>query len=435
MNVELLPWQKEAIDFIMKDERELKVLAVSAGYGSGKSMMAAFASILLSIKNAPEPVYACSISNVQLEKTLYREMLLLLDRIGIKAKTAFSGGKQYVSFKFQKKNCMIRLVGLENPDTLIGASVSAIVLDECARIKNELNDGRKLINILLSRIRSENKHLRFIAVSSPDIQEDEWFKTLCERKLITDCDFKFIKATTYDNIICGGQLAKQFIDANKHDPRVIQAFIYGEFVNYRQGAAYHSFDRERNLADVQFDPKYPITISLDFNIDPAVALFGQYKKGILYIFKEYYLNNSTSIDIAEKFLAEYNHPITLVGDKTGWNRTSAVGFGPWQAIKNTIEQKQRWDVSIATRPGQANPPVIASVDFSNKCLYNSKVIIDKTACPKLLKDLELVGWSTTKNGTLDKSKKELSHLADAFNYLCWHHLHEEKTIGIKAYTE
>lgn len=428
--IKLFPWQLKAMEDVTRPSDELEVISVASGYGAGKSVFAALSSIWLSIKNYPEPVLACSISNVQLQKSLFKETKRILDEFNIKNSSPFSGGKQQINFTFNKKKHTIFFSGLENLDSVIGMSVSSIIMDECARIPNERNGQQSVLNTLLSRIRTQShiKHKKFICVSTPDLSEDDWFRKLCEKDLLDpSVPIHFHNITTYDNVVNGKQTAQNIISANKHNPKIIDAFVYGKFINYKEGAVYYGYSEDRNKKPITFDPdKHKLYIGLDFNINPAIALYSFFENNTLYVFKELFVKNYSTEQLIKDYIVpstKVESQILFIGDASGWSRHAATQQSCWGAVQKTMKDLKRNNFDILTKQGTKNDLVSIQVERTNKNLYHGNIIIDPS-CQYLIRDLQYVTWG--KGNEVNKSKQDMTHLSDALNYLV-KHFFEEKT--------
>lgn len=87
-------------------------------------------------------------------------------------------------------------------------------------------------------------------------------------------DSIFIPSRTIDNV---ENLPAEFIDdmTSTVDEETAKKVLWGDMARRRKGRAYNAFSHLNQLETIQYDPDRTLYVSLDFNKNPAVALYVQ----------------------------------------------------------------------------------------------------------------------------------------------------------------
>ena len=218
-------------------------------------------------------------------------------------------------------------------------------------------------------------------------------------------DSKVITASSFDNTY----LPDGYIETmqSSFSSQFARQEIYGEFVNIAAGRIFYAFERESHTTDISFNHDRICHTGMDFNRSPMSAVTSFIERNILYVFKEHYIKDSNTDQMARKLLDEFG-PHTIYPDATGRAiKTSAAG---------------RSDHSILKEYGfkimhNNNPFRMDRYNVVNKLFEDCKLMIDKS-CVNLIRDLEQLSF---KEGTNlpDTSNPDLGHLTDALGYLCY----------------
>lgn len=95
------------------------------------------------------------------------------------------------------------------------------------------------------------------------------------------------------------------------------------------GRVYYPFDRREHVGHFQFNPKLPIWVGMDFNIDPmSTVIFQQQPSGELWAVDEIVLFGSNTEEICEELERRYwrhQKQITIYPDPAGGQRQHARG--------------------------------------------------------------------------------------------------------------
>ena len=179
------------------------------------------------------------------------------------------------------------------------------------------------------------------------------------------------------------------------------------------GRVYHAFDRRIHLGDYPFDPKLPIWIGQDFNIDPMSSVILQpQENGEVWVVDEIVLFGSNTQETAEEVERRY------------WRQVKQVRFYPDPAGANRSHTRGESDLDILRDKGfkhmkfrRKHPRVADRINAVNRMLMSAngtvRLRVDRK-CKHLIEALEQVIY---KPGTREVDKTmNIEHSADALGY-------------------
>ena len=306
--------------------------------------------------------------------------------------------------KFVTPYGTVKIYQLQKPQRIIGAELNYIGFDEfdIESYKNCDIAFKKAIG----RMRGSNDCELFI-VSTPEGYH------YCHKIFVEDDneDRLLIHGKTKDNTYLPDNYIR-LLESN-YDEKMLQAYMEGQFVNLSRGATYYAFNREEHTGQVQYNPRLPVRISMDWNVDPLCAIIWQKytQKPYIRVVSEIALYHRGEGDLMTQRMCDdirdtyKNARYIAYPDATGSSRHSSAQFS---------------DIDIVRRNGfrimvkHINPRVVNRVNAVNNNLAKGNVLIDKS-CKMLIGDLEKV---TNKEGSrdIDKTNKALTHMSDAFGY-------------------
>ena len=293
----------------------------------------------------------------------------------------------------------ILLRSAENWRRMAGLNLWGFFLDEADLMKDD-----SAWQMGLSRLRDGNVFTAS-ACSTPEgygWMWEKWEDQVGE-------GYELIRGKTQDNRF----LPPEFIQSLKenYDSRLLQAYLYGKWINLQRGQTYYRFNREVNVDErVQYNKDMPIAVGMDFNTDPCCAvLFQQYTEApFIRVFDEVSLSHSEGQLLTERVANEIkmrypDNSYVVIPDPAGSARSTSG-----RRSDHTILR----DCGMDVRADRRHPPVVDRVNCVNKRLDN---IVIHPKCKNLIKDFEQV---VNKEGTreIDKSNKKLTHMTDAFGY-------------------
>lgn len=216
----------------------------------------------------------------------------------------------------------------------------------------------------------------------------------------------------------------------------------GSFVNF-SGRAYYSFDENIHCAPLSYNPKAPLIICFDFNVDPGVAAICQEQRlpngleGTGVIGEIYIPRNSNTLLVLNKIVNDWHKHegfFVLYGDSTGGSRGSAkVQGSDWILILQRMRQEFGGD-RVMLRVPSFNPRERDRVNAVNSRLKSMtgevRMMVDPHKAPNVVKDFEGVTVLEGGCGEIDKrADARLTHISDAIGYYIVHEFPIKRRYG------
>jgi hypothetical protein len=207
--------------------------------------------------------------------------------------------------------------------------------------------------------------------------------------------------------------------------------IMAEFRDLHAGSAYVNFGDHNLRTSSPFtrdgslvSPHLPIVVALDFNLAPAIALFGQERNGEFYWFDEIYVERSHTQEIALEIVSrlkqrDNKQPVTIIGDATGKaGQRAAMGRSDYSIIEEILTNAR---IPFVNKTPDSNPSVRDRVNVVNSKLRaadgGAHVWLHPDRCPRLKRDIQRVAWKKGLTDKLDQTTDPtLTHLSDAMGY-------------------
>ena len=214
---------------------------------------------------------------------------------------------------------------------------------------------------------------------------------------------------------------------DNYDDKLLEAYINGNFINLTQGATYYAFNRDKHTGRYNYNPRLPLHCGFDFNNFPLSTVVCQRQSdGSLQVIKEIVLSHQGDGDLPTQRMCsavkEYfpNNIYYAYPDATGSSKHSSAMYSDISIIR-----KNGFNVQVA----HINPKVVNRVNSVNNQLAKNNIKIDNS-CKALIKDFEqVVNKENTRD--IDKSNPNLTHMSDAFGYLCnWLYPVTKPSIGV-----
>jgi hypothetical protein len=224
--------------------------------------------------------------------------------------------------------------------------------------------------------------------------------------------------------------------ARELDPQSYAQEFGAEFVSVSRHRVYYPFDRKIHVKPLLFEFRRPVVWSIDFNVNPMCMLLMQRADNDeVHVIDEIVLPNAHTAAACDAFLEriEVYHrmvpmswrpmQIHVFGDASGNQKRTAAADTDWTIIKTHFFAKWVGTYHPTYRIQSSNPPVRDRVNCVNSRLRNThgepRLFVDPK-CRELVKDLDLVAWSTDSTGAvtseIDKSDRARTHCSDALGY-------------------
>jgi len=427
---------QEQREFIESEKQNLLFLG---GRGAGKTYAGALWAFRMMVQYPDIPIPGIITANTydQLQKYTLNTLLQILTEAEVPFVygVAPPAGWPETRFKANKHNNVLSLANgaqaqcasLEKYPFLRGGNSSFWWGDESRDYNPEV------IPVIQGRFRGMPQGWVYYTrlTSTPKGHDHQYYRFMAEgdedEEMPRLPDSAWIRASTEKNIY-EPDLAERL--RASYGKRYATQEISAEIINIKQGRVY-DFDRHRHTADLKYAGE-PVIFSMDFNIDPAVALVMSIDVGrrTVRVWDEIVLRGGKHTwDVCREFKRRWgkrlpvfkNGPrtfrrITIDGDPSCRQRGANAPRTNLDIILNEFKDEFVIDNAFKNKAK-------TQLDYANFCnaLFDSDgaILIDKT-CKNLIRDLEEVVWDD--KGKIDKSDDRLTHFTDAFKYPVGHRL-------------
>lgn len=299
----------------------------------------------------------------------------------------------------------IQLKGADRPDTLRGRGVDFLVLDEFQDFRPNVW-GEVLYPTLTT-----TKGKAFI-IGTP--KSFNHFYQLWRNGQIARNrrDFKWF-SWQFKTITSPFFPPSEIAAARKNlDPRTFRQEFEASFESM-SGRVYYAFDRNANVGKYPFNPRLPIIVGQDFNVDPmSSVIMQQQPNGEVWIVDEIYFPGSNTAEVADELdrrYFKYKKSISIYPDPAGANRASSRGENDLDVFREKGYRKLIYPKKhplVADRVAAVNS-MFRSADGTVRLFVDEK-------CRHLIESMEQTIY---KPGTpiVDKSQGA-EHMADALGY-------------------
>jgi hypothetical protein len=217
-----------------------------------------------------------------------------------------------------------------------------------------------------------------------------------------------------------------------YDENFFRQEVMGDYLNVRGGLVYSSFDRKRNVKELESVHGLPLLWALDFNVDPLCSLVAQKVKDEIRVLDEIVLRRATTEQLCEAFADRFGNPaggVDVYGDASGSAMHTSSDSTDYGVIRDFFRVR---GVRVRFRVPKANPSVRDRVVTVNGKLRNAADEVSMFVSPKckeLIDDFEQVSYEEDST-QIDKTKdRRRTHSSDALGYLVWQECHDSGTVG------
>lgn len=300
------------------------------------------------------------------------------------------------------KTSIIEFKGSDNENSLRGAGLKGVVLDEYAFQKDYVWD--KIISPMLVQT---NGWALFITTPNGVANH---FKKFWDDAVAMEAEnnplWKTFHFTSYDNPL----IKKENLDAER--ARLTEEFFeqeyMAEFAKFT-GLIYTGFDEKKHVVAFDIDENWSFYRALDFGAtDPdAMPFIGIDKDGIIHIFDEIYISNLYTSELANliKQKSAHRYFIATYADSAGKQQIMDLGtYGVYctPVKKNTGEGNKNW--------------IVAGIDRVQQLLKEDKIKVHPR-CKGTIKEFMSYSWRKDRLGeAVNLPEDKNNHLMDALRY-------------------
>ena len=380
--IENINVSRPQMDFL---EAKEKYVLFCGGIRGGKTWAGAFWAYLMVAQFSKCNGLITAGSYGQLQKATLPKFFEMLDMFNVPYEYLKQSHEVIVN-----KTTRIFVASMEKYDNIRGIEVGWIWADECAFYRPEAFD------VMIGRLSDKRGPCVWRGTTTPN-----GFNWLYDRFMGQNSDNRrVIFSSTKENL---ANLPDTFIEdiRGQYDSKLAKQELEGKFVNIQSGLIYYAFDRDIHTFDYEVDGE-PITLGLDFNVDPMCGVYCVKKEGIIYAIDELYQRDSNTFQASKEILDRYPWwKVQVAADATGNRRKTSSSM-----TDHEILRRAQLDVLSFN-----NPKIKDRYNNINRLFYNNKLMISRK-CTKLIEDLEQFIY--------DNDNDMLGHASDALGYASWH---------------
>lgn len=299
----------------------------------------------------------------------------------------------------------------DKPDTLYGEDVTAVVLDEATRMKEDAwfavrstitkTEGRVKI---ISNVKGTGNWVYKLARLAEARQLQGW---------------RYFKLTADDAVEAGILNLAEIEDARRTLPTGVFLELYYGIPNQNSSNKFcFAFNEEKHVAKCAVDLKYPVYLSFDFNRNPICCSVIQYINGAILVSRVIKLENSNIYNLCKVINNMYpNATFIVTGDSSGKARTAlaADNLNYYQIIMRELGLGLH-----RLKVPKVNPPLDENQVIVNGILEHMNVNIDPDNASALIFDCKFV--EINPDGTIKKADRtnptQQADALDTFRYWC-----------------
>lgn len=308
---------------------------------------------------------------------------------------------------FNGQESVIEFKGSDNENTLRGAGLKGVVLDEYAFQKEHV--WSKIISPMLAQT---DGWALFITTPNGVANHFKkfWDNALEAETKQGDADWKTFHFTSYD--YQGPNAEKMHANIDKEREMLTEEFFtqeyMAEFAKFA-GLIYTGFDDKVHVRPFEVDEDWSFYRSIDFGaVDPnAVSFIGVDKDDVCYFFDELYINDIYTSDFAEliKQKSAHRYFIATYADSAAKQLImdlTTYGIYSTPVKKNTGEGNKQW--------------IIAGINQVHQKLKENKIVIHPR-CKATIKEFMSYSWRKDRLGdSVNIPEDKNNHILDEIRY-------------------
>jgi len=301
-------------------------------------------------------------------------------------------------------NSIIELKGADKPDTLRGVGLHYVVMDEFQDMKPET-----WTKVLRPTLATTGGHALFIGTPKA-------FNHLYDAWILGQDGVKKSgqwKSWQYPTIMSPFvpeseiESAKRDMDEKSFKQEFLASF------ETMSGRVYYPFDRKVHTGDYKFNPKLPIYIGQDFNIDPMSSVIFQIQdSGEVWVVDEIILFGSNTEETCEEIEKRY------------WRHMKQITIYPDPAGKARQHARGETDLDIFREKGlnrlkfhRKHPAIADRVNSVNRMLRSADGQVRLRVDNKCRQTIESFEQTIYKEGSREINKAmSVEHATDAAGY-------------------
>lgn len=299
----------------------------------------------------------------------------------------------------------IELKGADKPDSLRGVGIHFLVLDE---FQDMHEDVWKLV--MRPTLADTGGHAIFIGTPKAYNYLYELYKKGQDKRLTRQSQWESWQFPT----ITSPFIPLSEIEAAKAD--MDEKSFRQEFeasFETMSGRVYYPFERATHIGKLEFNPKLPIWVGMDFNIDPmSTVVYQPQDNGELWAIDEIVLFGSNTEEVCEELEKRYwrhQNRIVMYPDPAGGQRQHARGETDMDILREKGFKRIKYR--------KKHPMVADRVNAMNRMLRDANGKIRLRVDEKCKHFIAALEQTIYKKGTREVDKSMgIEHSADAGGY-------------------
>jgi hypothetical protein len=202
------------------------------------------------------------------------------------------------------------------------------------------------------------------------------------------------------------------------DAKTKQELLDGQW-SEGSGNVFYAFSEAGNVSLVEYNPKLPLIVGSDFNVDPMAWVVCQKDGKDLKVVGELFIHNTNTRRTLDTLWEKWGHHtggFVFTGDATSKARKTSADMSDYLQILSDERFSQHTPKKVLYT--DSNPSVHSRVALTNALLCNAKGVNRLTispSCVNLVRDLQGRGY---KSGTKEFDDKwDTGHITDALGYV------------------
>lgn len=320
-----VPYQGKVVELVRRDwdysKGNLEIL-LSGSYGSAKSILIAHLVVTHCIENERASALLARKSLPDIKETIFKEVVEHLQDTSMVLGVDYWIKETTASIRF-KNGSEIKSISWADKKYKKGRSrkISFLAFEELTENNEEDKEAFLTLKARLRRLPHVKENV-LIAATNPDSPSHWVYRYFFLEKAFT----KFVfKSVTSDNPF----LDPVYIEQLKRDldPKAVQRYIYGEWVELTKDQVYYNYDTDRNFKDdIEFLPEdYKVLkICHDFNIGKGkpMSAAAAFQRGEEYhFFKAFHVEGARTANIMDEIassgILDQFKKIEVYGDASG----------------------------------------------------------------------------------------------------------------------
>jgi len=403
-------------------------ILLSGSVGSAKSILLAHAAIKHCLRYTRARVLVGRRSTTDLRLTIWKKILDHLEGSMTEGVDYFVNLTRLEITFSNRSEIICRSWADGQYLKLRSLELSAAIIDEIVENSDDEKQAYDEIRMRVGRL--PHIHENWILSATNPGAPDSWvYKHLVLPNL--GADSHPTRHVYYSVTTDNPYLPPQYIAQLKADldPRMARRMIYGEWLEIAGDVIYYAYSQENRIREKYTpNPRYPITLTWDFNIGedkPMSAVALQYIDDTFHIFSEAIIDGGRTADTLEDFdhkgILSKNFKYKVCGDASGKHRDTRQGRSDYDIIISELSKRGLdfdfcvlpSNPSIRNRHNKVNAYCLNSDGRRRIRVYDGAETVDEALRLTKLK-------STT--GYIEDDSKRFQHCGTAVGYALFYEI-------------